>query len=51
VAHHPLIAMQPEHTSTELRKWWVKKLRVLIVDDSSVMRKIVERALRAADKN
>jgi two-component system, chemotaxis family, chemotaxis protein CheY len=26
----------------------VKKLRVLIVDDSSVMRKIVERALRQA---
>jgi two-component system chemotaxis response regulator CheY len=26
----------------------MKKLRVLIVDDSSVMRKIVERALRSA---
>jgi two-component system, chemotaxis family, chemotaxis protein CheY len=26
----------------------VKKLKVLIVDDSSVMRKIVERALRQA---
>src|SRR5208283_4724018 len=33
---------------TLLRSEIVKKLRVLIVDDSSVMRKIVERSLRQA---
>jgi two-component system chemotaxis response regulator CheY len=33
------------------RRTTVKKLRVLIVDDSSVMRKIVERALRQAGLN
>src|ERR1700722_9588566 len=32
----------------DFRRFTVKKLKVLIVDDSSVMRKIVERALRQA---
>jgi len=32
----------------DFRRANVKKLKVLIVDDSSVMRKIVERALRQA---
>jgi two-component system chemotaxis response regulator CheY len=37
-----------EHANKDFRRHKVKRLKVLIVDDSSVMRKIVERALRQA---
>jgi two-component system chemotaxis response regulator CheY len=36
------------YSSFQFRRSYVKKLKVLIVDDSSVMRKIIERSLRQA---
>jgi two-component system, chemotaxis family, chemotaxis protein CheY len=39
---------QPKSLQSKLRRSDMKKLRVLIVDDSSVMRRIIERSLRQA---
>jgi two-component system chemotaxis response regulator CheY len=39
---------QPKSLQSNLRRSDMKKLRVLIVDDSSVMRRIIERSLRQA---
>jgi two-component system chemotaxis response regulator CheY len=36
------------YSSFQFRRSYVRKLKVLIVDDSSVMRKIIERSLRQA---